>query len=129
MAGTLPIFIRIYTICFVQFHYTKAYHVREIPKQKGYLQKSYGGLSLRRMPERKPGPRSKTLRGPGLRDVKNRMFISSIKGPPVPAGRFSPESAPYIQRGILGPMSKTTSLLPKQSIAHLRHQALLGLHR
>ena len=73
--------IRIYTICFVQFHYTKAYHVREIPKQKGYLQKSYGGLSLRRMPERKPGPRSKTLRGPGLRDVKNRMFISSIKGP------------------------------------------------
>ena len=56
MAGTLPIFIRYIRFVFVQFHYTKAYHVREIPKQKGYLQKSYGGLSLRRMPsELSPG--------------------------------------------------------------------------
>ena len=76
MAGTLPIFIRIYTICFVQFHYTKAYHVREIPKQKGYLRKSYGGLSLGHMPERKPGPRSKMLRGPGLRDVKTVCLLA-----------------------------------------------------
>ncbi|MFQ9816489.1 MAG: hypothetical protein ACLRX2_12405 [Oscillospiraceae bacterium] len=113
MAGTLPIFIRIYTICFVQFHYTKAYHVREIPKQKGYLQKSYGGLSLRRMPERKQAP-EQNAPGAWFEDVKNRMFIQQYKrARPFPPADFRLKARHYIQRGILGPMSKTASLLLK----------------